>query len=95
MDKALIELCEQIQALNKQAYVMYQPQVEQLIKSRIKDEKTIQHTLDGLLDFCGDSDILLLFKKLCRYYWAINPLETAEYINIYREFWDNENYKDE
>jgi hypothetical protein len=29
--------------------------------------------LDQLLDLCFDSDILLLFKKLCRYYYFIDP----------------------
>ena len=46
--------------------------------------------LDGLLDFCGTEKMLSLFKKLCRYYWKINPNATAEYVNIYRKLWDSE-----
>ena len=49
----------------------------------------IDHILDGLLDFCFDESILLLFKKLCRYYLNINPIATADYINFYREMWDD------
>ena len=41
--------------------------------------------------FCYDEKILLLYKKLCRYYWDIDPYATAFYINLYREMWDNEN----
>lgn len=93
--KPLIEqirpLAIQIQALNQQAYVSYKPEVERLITYRVRDEKTIQRLLDGLLDFCGDEKVLSLYKKLCRYYWDINPQATADYINIYRETWDHEN----
>jgi len=29
-------------------------------------------------------------KKLCRYYFHINPTATVEYINAYRELWDSD-----
>ncbi len=93
--KPLIEqikpLAVQIQALNQQAYISYIPQVEYLITHSVIDDNAIQRTLDGLLDFCGDENVLLLYKKLCRYYWDINPEATADYINIYRETWDHGN----
>lgn len=91
MDKEIKALAEQIQALNKQAFIVYQPEVDALINVKIKDEKIIQHLLDGLLDFAHDARMLELFKKLCRYYWTINPLATADYVNLYREMWDSEN----
>lgn len=83
-------LFEQLQQLNKQAYLLYKPEVELLIRSKIRDKHTIEHLLDVLLGFCADSQMLLLFKKLCRYYWDISPHATAEYVKIYREMWDNE-----
>ena len=43
MDKEIKALAEQIQALNKQAFILYQPEVDALINAKIKDEKTIQH----------------------------------------------------
>lgn len=91
MDKEIKALAEQMQALNKQAYEAYKPEVERLIKAQIKDVKTIQHLLDGLLDFAHDAQILLLFKKLCRHYWTINPAAMADYVDLYREMWDSEN----
>ncbi len=30
------------------------------------------------------------FKSLCRHYYTLDPAATVEYINIYREMWDNE-----
>ena len=35
-------------------------------------------------------DGLILFKRLCRYYYDINPPVTAEYIRIYHDLYDSE-----
>jgi len=78
------------QNLVRQALSEYSVLVENIIISKTTDQNSIEHTLDGILDFCFDADMLLLFKKLCRYYFTINPLATASYINIYHEMWDND-----
>jgi hypothetical protein len=83
-------LLEQIQQLQEQAYNNYKPQVEQLIETHTKDENNIGWLLDHLLDNCGNDKVLSLFKKLCHYYWDINPVETAFYIQSYREMWDDD-----
>jgi hypothetical protein len=92
--KALIEdiktLFESQQQLAKQALEVYTPMVEDIITNEVRDENRIGHTLDRILDFCFDGNMLLLYKKLCRYYWEINPHATANYINYYREMWDSE-----
>ena len=41
-----------------------------------------------MLGFCCDPDMLIVFKRLCRYYFTIEPQATAEYIQAYREMWD-------
>jgi hypothetical protein len=46
---------------------------------------------DGLLDFCFDPELLPLYKRLCRYYFDINPEATADYVGFYRELWDRDN----
>ncbi len=43
-----------------------------------------------MLGFCFDEDMLLLFKKLCRHYFRIDPAATADYVHTYREMWDEE-----
>lgn len=92
MIKDLKPLVEQLHQLHLQAYRQYLPEVDALIKNKIKDDVAIQALLDGLLDFCADEQMLLLFKKTCRYYWYINPKATADYINYYRETFDSESY---
>lgn len=78
------------QKLARQAIPEYSVLVENIIIAKTTDQNRIEHTLDGILDFCFDADMLLLFKKLCRYYYTINPQATASYINIYREMWDTD-----
>ena len=78
------------QNLARQALSEYSVLVENIIIAKATDQNRIEHTLDGILDFCFDADMLLLFKKLCRYYFTINTQATAFYINTYREMWDND-----
>jgi len=93
--EALKSFVERFNELTKQAHAAYMPQVEALIKSKTTNNNEIELLLDHMLDFCGDSQMLLLYKKLCRYYWDINPQATAKYINYYREMWDNTTDKNE
>jgi hypothetical protein len=93
MMEELWPLIEQIQALHRQAYKVYLPEVDALIRNKIKDDKTIQLLLDGMLDFCGEEQMLSLYKKLCRYYWDINPQATSDYIQYYRETYDADSYE--
>ncbi|MFV8328466.1 hypothetical protein [Flavobacterium sp. ZS1P14] len=83
-------LIAQIQQLQEQAYSICKPQVDDLIKTQTKDKNTIERLLDYLLDHCGNEKVLTLFKKLCRYYWDINPRATADYIQAYREIWEDD-----
>ncbi len=74
---------------------IYKPVVDEIIRSKTTDDHKIQLTLDYMLSFCFDEPMLLLYKKLCRYYWDLNPQATADYVNYYREMWDEESEKEE
>ena len=76
--------------LQRQAAQAYLPVVDDILRTRSRDTQHIEHTLDGLLDFCGHEPVLQLYKKLCRHYWAIDADATAYYINAYREYWDRD-----
>ena len=88
--QSIRHLAEQLQSLNQRAVLEYTPIVESILRSASRDVQHIEHTLDGLLDFCADESALVLFKKLCRYYWTIDPVATASYVNAYREMWDSQ-----
>jgi hypothetical protein len=82
------ELAKQIQAITRRALNEYAPIVDAILRAESMDIVYIEHTLDGLLDFCFDPDAFVLFKKLCRYYYAIDPEAASEYVQIYRDMWD-------
>ena len=94
MDMDLHELAKSVVELQKEAVkqtlLVYKPKVELLINSNNSDKNAIEHTLDALCEVAFDNEVLLLFKKLCRYYYNIDPVATAQQIQFYREMWDNE-----
>lgn len=84
-------MIESMQPVIRQSLLMLTNQVDVLIKGRVSDDDRIQRLLDSLLDYAGMCDEgLVLFKRLCRYYYGINPQITAEYISIYRDLYDSE-----
>jgi hypothetical protein len=90
MLKSIRGLAERLQALNQEAVRQYTPLVDAILRSNSRDIRHIEHTLDGLLSFCGYEPALQLYKKLCRHYFAIDPAATAEYVHAYRDMWDSE-----
>jgi len=95
MIEEIKKLIESQQQLAKQAVDIYKQEVDEIIRSKTTNDNKIQLTLDYMLSFCFDDQMLLLYKKLCRYYWDLNPQATADYINYYREMWDEESEKEE
>ena len=92
----LYDMCKSIIDLNKQRYVIIKDDIENIIRNNIKEDRYIQRTLDGMLDillFYENDDSLLTFRKLCKYYFNINPQATVDYINYYREQNDPEGVK--
>jgi hypothetical protein len=77
------------QALHQQAIEALTPNVHDIIESNSRDARLIEQTLDQLLDHACIPQGLVVFKSLCRYYWAIDPHATASYIYAYREMWDD------
>ncbi|MBI5602850.1 MAG: hypothetical protein HY879_05800 [Deltaproteobacteria bacterium] len=86
--KSIGELAKIRNQLARQAEQQYTFEVEALLKAQSRDPQRIEHLLDGMLDFCFDSAMLCLYKKLCRYYFKIDPEATASYVYAYRDMWD-------
>ena len=81
------EIALQIKKLSEIAYNQYKPIVSDLC-SRVASLDEVEHTLDRMLDFCGDDTFLGLFKDICRHYFDIYPKMIAYQVNSYREIWD-------
>ena len=88
--QAILTLADSMRELQRQAAQQYQPLVDDILRTRSRDTEHIEHTLERLLDFCGDEDVLQMYRKLCRHYWDIDPAATAYYVNAYREYWDSD-----
>lgn len=73
----------------RQAERQYAPEVENILLTGSRDVRRIHRALDGMLDFCFNPAMLALYKKLCRYYYDIDPVETAAYVYAYRDMWDS------
>jgi hypothetical protein len=87
---AIGALAESISALARGTEKEYAPIVDSIVRAHSQDIRHIERTLERLLHFCFDPGVLLLFKKLCRYYFSIDPVATSKYISIYRDMCDCE-----
>jgi hypothetical protein len=88
MTNTLHSLALQMNALFSQAITLANAEVDAILQRRDRDSRRIEHQLDHMLGFCCDPDMLLVFKRLCRYYYGIDPQATADYVHAYREMWD-------
>jgi hypothetical protein len=68
----------------------YSADVEAILKVQSRDIRRIEQCLDGMLGFCFDDAMLVLYKQLCRYYYDIDPQAAASYVYAYREMWDEQ-----
>lgn len=97
--KETFELVEKIMPLQRelvhQTVAAYQPEVNAIVSNKIKDEHRIEQALTWMLDAAFDEQVLQLYKKLCRYYYFINPEVAVRYIHYYREMWDEEYQREE
>jgi len=86
-------LAGEMQKLAELALQQYTPVVDDIIGNNSKDVHYIEQTLDRLLDFCFFEPIVHLYRRLCRYYFDIDPNATVSYIYTYRDMWDSEELK--
>jgi len=84
------ELAKDAQRLAREAVQQYSAEVEAILKAQSRDSRRIERCLDGMLDFCFDDEVLVLYKRLCRYYVDIDPKATVSYVHAYREMWDEQ-----
>lgn len=82
------QLAGQMVSLFRQAVLLANVEVDAIIQCGERDTQRIERQLDHMLGFCCDPDMLLAFKRLCRYYHGMDPVATAGYVHAYREMWD-------
>ena len=93
-NKGIMQLAKSLQALTKKAVIIYEREFDEIVGSGCRDKRRIESVLDLMLGFCCDPDILTSYRKLCRYYYDIDPKATAGHIRAYRDMWDPEEKKE-
>ena len=93
--QAIADIVRGFGDLQQRAALQYRPVVDDILRTDCRDAQYIEHTLDGLLDFCGHAPVLMMYRQLCRHYWLIDQAATALYVNAYREFWDSDEQRDQ
>lgn len=95
-EESIFDMCKELIKLQKQQYEIVKREIDGIINNKIRNEMYIERKLDEMLDilFLYENDnTLLTFRKLCRYYYSINPQATADYIMLYKEQNDLEGVK--
>ena len=87
--EAIRPLAESLNLLHHAMYYHCKPEVEALIHNKSTDTAAIERLLAHLFDTTQVSKGLALFKKLCRNYESIDPVAATDYMQIYREMYDN------
>ena len=89
MEESISQIAEQINQLNKKAYDIYLPLVDDACRRKVSEEE-LSCFLGYLLDFACDEKMLGLYKKVCRTYLYIYPSCVKSYIDAYWEMWEEE-----
>ncbi len=90
---SLKPLIEDYKRLANHAIEQYSPLVQGIISSKTKDVPEISHLLDYMLDFCWHDEMLMLYRRLCRYLYDIDQDAALFYVEAYREMWDEDGLK--
>ena len=93
-NQGIMQLANSLQSLTKKAVIIYERELDDIIDFGCHDQSRIESTLDKMLGFCFDEKMLTLYRKLCRYYYDIDPTATAGYVRAYRDMWDLEEKKE-
>ena len=88
MTDNLDQLAGHMVTLFRRAVPLANAEVDAIIQSGERDINRIEHQLDHMLGFCCAPDMLVVYKRLCRYYDGIDPVAAAGYVQAVREMWD-------
>ena len=93
MEEKINSIVESIKNLNKQAFLVYKPIVEDICSGRTVEGKELENVLDGLVSVCLSDEMLSLFKQVCRRFYNQYPEIITDYVMFYKEMYEGENLK--
>lgn len=87
--KEISELAGSLNAIAQQVHDIYLPIVDDACRRKLPEDQ-VSGIMEYLLNYAAFPNILTLYKKMCRNYIYVYPECIAEYIEIYRELYDND-----
>lgn len=93
-NEAIINVAKRIQALSEKAVIEYAREIERIVRTNCREKRKIERALDGMLDFCFSLKMVALYRKLCRFYYAIDENAATRYVHYYRDMWDPKEKKE-
>ena len=91
MEEKINSIVESIRNLNRQAFLVYKPIVENICSGRNVEGKELENVLDGLVSMCLSDEMLSLFKQVCRKFYNQYPEIITDYVMFYKEMYEGEN----
>lgn len=79
---------QRLKEFAKLVEVNYGYEIEKIIKLRVEDEERVETLLDLILDCCFDKAVIIIYKRLVKYYYGINEVAAISYINAYSELYE-------
>jgi 3-oxoacid CoA-transferase subunit A len=98
-DSLCTNICEMIKPVKKlveEAASYIEPEVVEILDRHLTDKRHIEKLLESLLNYAGMSEKADdLFRRLCNYYFFINPVMISEWITIFRNMYVDEPLDDD
>lgn len=81
-------LAEKLTSLYRQAFLIYEPIVDDICSERKVESKELENVLDGLVSMCASNEMLSLFKRVCRKFYNQYPDMITDYVLFYKEMYE-------
>jgi hypothetical protein len=82
-------IVSELERLSNSAILQYEPFVRQIESGKISDIMEIERLLDGMLDFCHNKKMLVLYKRVLRKI-VDNHYDVAKrHIDAYRDWYED------
>lgn len=94
-DERLSELALQIKEAGSAAVSLYAPEIGAVCLRFEHGEQVSEfelvRLLDGVLGFCFEEEMVVLFRKLCLAALRQHPQVVNEYVLLFKDLWDEGN----
>ena len=90
MEEMINTIVESMKSLNRQAFSVYKPIVDEICSGRAVEEKELENVLDGLVSACLSDEMLNLFKRVCRKFYNRYPEIITDYVMFYKEMYEEQ-----